>query len=164
MLFRSDVALDDQLVRENLLARFEACGLPAERVDLLGATLRSEHLATFNRVDICLDPFPQNGGVSTLEALQMGVPVVAKLGSSLPSRAAGSILTAIGLPDWVTDSEEGYVDIAVSRAAELGDLDRLRGELPGQVRAAAACNPVSYAQAVDEAYRAMWKRYCDSAA
>jgi len=163
-LLIKDVALDDQLVRDNLMARLASCGVPVERVELLGKTLRIDHLAAFNRVDICLDPFPQNGGVSTLEALQMGVPVVAKLGNSLPSRAAGSILTAIGLPDWVTDSEEGYVDIAVSRAAELGDLDRLRGELPGQVRAAAACNPVSYAQAVDEAYRAMWKRYCDSAA
>ncbi|WFU28175.1 tetratricopeptide repeat protein [Bradyrhizobium sp. CB1717] len=163
-LLIKDVALDDQLVRDNLLARLAACGVPAERVELLGTTLRVDHLAAFNRVDIALDPFPQNGGVSTLEALQMGVPVVAKLGNSLPSRAAGSILTALGLPDWVTDSEEAYVDIAVSRAAEIGDLDKLRSELPGQVRAAAACNPVAYAQAVDEAYRAMWKRYCSSGA
>lgn len=160
-LLIKDVALDDQLVRDNLLARFAACRLPAERIDLLGATLRSEHLASFNRVDMCLDPFPQNGGVSTWEALQMGVPVVAKLGSSLPSRAAGSILTALGLPDWVTDSHEAYVEIAASRAAEIGDLDRLRRELPGQINAAAAGNPVSYAQAVDDAYRAMWQRYCN---
>ncbi|MDA9403457.1 O-linked N-acetylglucosamine transferase, SPINDLY family protein [Bradyrhizobium sp. CCBAU 45389] len=161
-LLIKDVALDDQMVRDNLLARLAACGVPAERVELLGTTLRVDHLAAFNRVDIALDPFPQNGGVSTLEALQMGVPVVAKLGNSLPSRAAGSILSAIGLPDWVTDSEEAYIDIAVSRAAELDDLDKLRSELPGQVRAAPACNPVAYAQAVDEAYRAMWKRYCSS--
>ncbi|MGY8639206.1 tetratricopeptide repeat protein [Bradyrhizobium sp. 14AA] len=160
-LLIKDVALDDQLIRDNLLARLATCGVPAERVDLLGTTLRVDHLAAFNRVDIALDPFPQNGGVSTLEALQMGVPVVAKLGNSLPSRAAGSILTALGLPDWVTDSEEAYVDIAVSRAAEIGDLDKLRSELPEQVRAAAACNPVAYAEAVDEAYRAMWKRYCN---
>lgn len=159
-----DVALDDRLVRDNLLARFAARRLPAARVDLLGATLRSEHLASFNRVDIALDPFPQNGGVSTWEALQMGVPVVAKLGNSLPSRAAGSILTALGLPDWVADSEEAYVDIAVSRAAEIGDLDQLRRELPGQINAAAAGNPVSYARVVDEAYRAMWKRYCNGGA
>ncbi|MBH5389275.1 O-linked N-acetylglucosamine transferase, SPINDLY family protein [Bradyrhizobium diversitatis] len=159
-LLIKDVALDDQLVRDKLLARFAACRLPAERVDLLGATLRSEHLASFNRIDIALDPFPQNGGVSTLEALQMGVPVVAKLGSSLPSRAAGAILSALGLPDWVADSEEAYVEIAVGRAARIGDLDRLRRELPAQINAAATGNPVSYARAVDDAYRAMWKRYC----
>ncbi|MFB6450743.1 tetratricopeptide repeat protein [Bradyrhizobium tunisiense] len=163
-LLIKDVALDDQLVRDNLLARFAACGVPAERIDLLGATLRGEHLASFNRVDIALDPFPQNGGVSTWEALQMGVPVVAKLGNSLPSRAAGSILTALGLPDWVTDSDEGYIDIAVGHAADIGELDRLRRDLPGQIDAAAAGNPVSYARAVDEAYRTMWKRYCNGGA
>ncbi|PSO15662.1 tetratricopeptide repeat protein [Bradyrhizobium sp. MOS003] len=161
-LLVKDVALDDQLVRENLLARFEACGLPAERVDLLGATLRSEHLASFNRVDICLDPFPQNGGVSTWEALQMGVPVVAKLGNSLPSRAAGSILTALGLPDWVTDSHEAYIDTATSRGSQVSELDRLRRELPEKIRTAAASNPVSYGRAVDDAYRAMWRRYCSA--
>ncbi|UPK24763.1 O-linked N-acetylglucosamine transferase, SPINDLY family protein [Bradyrhizobium sp. 195] len=163
-LLIKDVALDDQLVRDNLLARFAACGLPAERIDLLGATLRGEHLASFNRVDICLDPFPQNGGVSTWEALQMGVPVVAKLGNSLPSRAAGSILTALGLPHWVTDSNEGYIEIAVCHAVEIGELDRLRRDLPGQIDSAAAGNPVPYARAVDEAYRAMWKRYCNGGA
>lgn len=163
-LLIKDVALDDQLVRDNLLARFAACGVPAERIDLLGATLRGEHLASFNRVDIALDPFPQNGGVSTWEALQMGVPVVAKLGNSLPSRAAGSILTALGLPDWVTDSDEGYIDIAVGHAADIRELDRLRRDLPRRIDAAAAGNPVSYARAVDEAYRTMWKRYCNGGA
>lgn len=159
-LLIKDLALDDQLVRDNLLARLATCGVPTERVDLLGTTLRIEHLASFNRVDIALDPFPQNGGVSTLEALQMGVPVVTKLGNTLPGRAGGAILTAIGLPDWVADSHQAYVEIAASRAAQIGDLDKLRRELPGQVRSAVACNPVSYAQTVDEAYRAMWKRYC----
>ena len=90
----------------------------------------------------------------------MGVPVVAKLGNSLPSRAAGAILSALGLPDWVADSDEAYIDIAASRAAGVDDLDRLRRELPGQINAAAAGNPVSYARAVDDAYRAMWRRYC----
>jgi predicted O-linked N-acetylglucosamine transferase (SPINDLY family) len=160
-LLIKDFALDDRLVRDNLLARFAACRLPAERVDLLGATSRTEHLASFNRVDIGLDPFPQNGGVSTWEALQMGVPVVAKLGNSLPSRAAGSILTALGLPDWVANSDEAYVEIAAARGSQIGDLQNLRCELPGQIRAAAAGNPVSYTQAVDDAYRAMWKRYCN---
>lgn len=163
-LLIKDFALDDRLVRDHLLARLAACRLPAERVDLLGATSRDEHLASFNRVDICLDPFPQNGGVSTWEALQMGVPVVAKLGNSLPSRAAGSILTALGLPDWVADSHDAYVEIAASRGSQIGDLDKLRRELPDQIRAAAAGNPVSYAQAVDGAYRAMWKRYCGGSA
>lgn len=161
-LLIKDVALDDPMVRENLLARLAACALPADRVDLVGATTRSDHLASFNRVDICLDPFPQNGGVSTWEALQMGVPVVAKLGASLPSRAGGSILTALGLPELVAESHETYFDIATRLGLQIGELDKLRRELPERIKSTAASNPASYGQAVDAAYRAMWKRYCAS--
>lgn len=159
-LLIKDFALDDGLVRDNLLARLAACRLTADRVELLGATSRDDHLTSFNRVDICLDTFPQNGGVSTWEALQMGVPVVAKLGNSLPGRAAGSILTALGLPDWVADSAEAYVEIATRRGSEIAELNTLRLELPDKIRAAAAGNPVAYGRAVDQTYRAMWRRYC----
>jgi predicted O-linked N-acetylglucosamine transferase (SPINDLY family) len=160
-LLIKDGALDDPLVRDSLLARLAHCGLAPERIDLAGASSRPDHLTTFNRVDICLDPFPQNGGVSTWEALQMGVPVVAKLGNGLPGRAAGSILTALGLPDWVADSGEAYLEIAVARGSQIGDLERLRRELPGLIVAAPAGNPVLYAEAVDAAYRAMWAAYCE---
>jgi len=154
-------ALDDGLVRDNLLARFARCGLPPERIELIGASSRSDHLATFNRVDICLDPFPQNGGASTWESLQMGVPVVAKLGNSLPGRAAGAILAALGLPDWVANSGQAYVEIAATRATGFDDLRRLRRELPRLIEAAPAGNPQIYAQAVDAAYRAMWTAHCE---
>src|SRR5262249_48650788 len=75
-------------------------GIAAERIELRGGTSHKEHLAMFNDVDIALDPFPQNGGISTWEALWMGVPVVAKLGNSVPSRISAAILAALGLSDW----------------------------------------------------------------
>ena len=49
-------------------------------VTCLGTTQHAEHLAEFANIDISFDPFPQNGGVSTWESLQMGVPVICKLG------------------------------------------------------------------------------------
>ena len=70
-------------------------------------------------VDICLDPFPQNGGVSTWEALQMGVPVVARLGHGSASRIAAAVLSSIGLQDWIGDDDAAYIDIAVKFAASF---------------------------------------------
>src|SRR6185503_488310 len=55
--------LDDALVRDNLIGRFVANGVAADRVRCLGSTPRAEHLAQFANIDISLDPFPQNGGV-----------------------------------------------------------------------------------------------------
>jgi predicted O-linked N-acetylglucosamine transferase (SPINDLY family) len=163
-LLIKDGGLDDPQVRDSLLVRFAHCGLASERIDFAGASSRPDHLAAFNRVDICLDPFPQNGGVSTWEALQMGVPVVAKLGNSVGSRAAGAILCALGLPDWVAEDNQAYVEIAATRGARIDDLQRLRCELPGLIAAAAAGDPVRYAQAVDAAYLAMWTDYCQRSA
>jgi predicted O-linked N-acetylglucosamine transferase (SPINDLY family)/TolA-binding protein len=154
-------ALDDPLVGQNLRARFAQFGAPDERIDLMGSTDRLQHLAALNRVDICFDPFPHNGGASTWEALQMGAPVIAKLGKMQVGRAGGAIVTAAGLPDWVTDTDEGYIDIAVDRAARVAELAALRRALPAQLAASAAGNPDRYEQAVANAYRTMWRTYCE---
>jgi predicted O-linked N-acetylglucosamine transferase (SPINDLY family) len=159
-LLVKDHAIHDALVRDNLLARFARFGLASERIELLGATSRPDHLSALNRVDICLDPFPQNGGVSTWEALQMGVPVVARLGSTLSSRVAGAILSSIGMQDWVAESASDYLEIAVAQGSRLGQLADLRRALPGRIAASAAGNPVAYADEVGKAYRSMWQNYC----
>jgi predicted O-linked N-acetylglucosamine transferase (SPINDLY family) len=158
-LLVKDSAIDDALVRDNLLERFERYGLPSERIDLLGATSRSDHLSALNKVDICLDPFPQNGGVSTWEALQMGVPVVAKLGNTLSSRLAGAILSAVEMQDWVAENVEHYIEIAVARASRVAELAILRRELPGRIAASPAGNPEAYAGEVGKAYCSMWQAY-----
>ena len=132
-------------------------------LDLRGGTPRKEHLATFNDVDIALDPFPQNGGVSTWEALWMGVPVVAKLGNSLQSRLSGAIISGIGLNDWVTENDEQYIRLAVERAADIEALASLRNNLRGIVVASAAGNPQAYTRAVEAAYKTMWRRWCNRA-
>ena len=159
-LMIKDGGLDDALVRDGLLARFARYGVSPERIELLGATPRSDHLATLNKVDISLDPFPQTGGVSTWEALQMDVPVVAKLGNTLSGRVAGSILAAIGMRDWVAESAEDYVEIAVARGSRLDELAVLRRALPARIAASTAGNPAAYAGEVAKAYRRMWQTYC----
>jgi predicted O-linked N-acetylglucosamine transferase (SPINDLY family) len=153
-------ALDDQLLRDGLVARFVAHGVPEARVTCLGSSARIEHLAQFAQIDISLDPFPQNGGVSTWESLQMGVPVVAKLGLSAASRAAGAIVTAVGLGDWVAEDDDGYIALALKHASQPSELSKLRAELPGKVASSAAGNVETYTRRVEEGYRTFWRRYC----
>ena len=96
-------SLNDAALRELLVGRFTAQGIAAERIRCLGATPRLEHLAAYEGIDICLDPFPQNGGVSTWEALQVGVPLLAKLGNSNASRWP-ALPALIGLNEWVAET------------------------------------------------------------
>ncbi|MCA1529229.1 tetratricopeptide repeat protein [Bradyrhizobium yuanmingense] len=155
--------LDDPLVRDGLLARFVAHGIAEERITCLGSSERADHLRAFALVDISLDPFPQNGGVSTWESLYAGVPVVAKLGHGASSRAGGSIVAAAGLDDWVAEDDEGYAAIACKFAAQPAHLARLRAELPARIAASAAGNVETYTRRVEEGYRKFWRDYCAAA-
>ncbi|PWE78802.1 acetylglucosamine transferase [Bradyrhizobium sp. SUTN9-2] len=155
--------LDDPLVRDGLLARFVAHGIAEERITCLGSSERADHLRAFALVDISLDPFPQNGGVSTWESLYAGVPVVAKLGHGASSRAGGSIVAAVGLDDWVAEDDEGYAAIACKFAAQPAHLARLRAELPARIAASAAGNVETYTRRVEEGYRKFWRDYCAAA-
>ena len=157
-LIVKDLMLDDVETRQNLLDRFGAHGVDATRISLLGTTDRETHLSAYRDVDICLDPYPHGGGVSTWEALYMGVPVVTKLGEGVASRASGAILSAIGLTDWVAANETEYFEIA--RRPTGAQLEALRRDLPALIDR--RCGPRPYTKAVEDAYRDMWRRYCSA--
>jgi predicted O-linked N-acetylglucosamine transferase (SPINDLY family) len=157
------LALDDAFVRDALVGRFVAQGVAQERIICMGSSERSEHLKAFEAIDISLDPFPQNGGVSTWESLQAGVPVVALLGRSSASRAAAGIVTAVGLGDWVAEDDDGYIAIARRHAADPEALAKLRAALPQMAANSAAGNGELYTRKVEESYRSFWRRYCERA-
>ncbi len=148
--------IDDASIQRMLLEKFSSRGIAPNRIRLLGSTSRAEHLATYRQVDICLDPFPHGGGVSTWEALYMGVPVVAKLGNGMASRLAGAILSSVGMTDWVAADDDEYVAIALRSTRDR--LRMLRRELPDLINT--RCGPVAYTRAVEAAYQAMWKKRC----
>ena len=86
----------------------------AERVTFDPPGDYASWLAWFQQVDIVLDSFPGNGGLSLLDALWMGVPVVSRSGSWLGARQGASILHSLGQDDWVADSEAGFIAAAVA--------------------------------------------------
>jgi len=155
-LLIKDKLLDDASIQRLLLERFAGHGIEPSRISFQGSTTREGHLAAHQQVDICLDPFPQGGGVTTWEALYMGVPVVAKLGNGIAARLAGAILSAIGMTDWVAADDDEYVKIALRSGSDR--LRTIRGELPNLIQQ--RCSPAAYARAVEEAYRTMWQTYC----
>jgi predicted O-linked N-acetylglucosamine transferase (SPINDLY family) len=156
------LALDEAFLRDGLISRFVNHGVSQDRITCIGSTERRDHLRAFENIDISLDPFPQNGGVSTWESLYMGVPVIAKLGSGASSRAAGAIVKAIGLDDWVAEDDDGYIAIAQKFAAMPHQLEKLRAELPAMIAGSAAGNVMIYTRKVEEGYRRFWQDSCVS--
>lgn len=151
-----DHLIGDASIQSRLLNSFAAHGIAPDRISLLGSTCHEDHLAAYGRVDIGLDPFPYGGGVSTWEALHMGVPVVTKLGNGISTRVGGSILSAVGLPDWIATDDDHYADIALRSNPDR--LRTIRHELPDLI--SRRCSPAAYARAVEASYRTMWQKYC----
>ncbi|HTC98392.1 MAG TPA: tetratricopeptide repeat protein [Bradyrhizobium sp.] len=156
-------ALDEAFLRDGLIGRFVAHGVSQDRVICMGSSARRDHLQAFENIDISLDPFPQNGGISTWDSLYMGVPVIAKLGNGASSRAAGAILKAVALDDWVGDDDDGYVAIAQKFASMPSHLEKLRAELPARIANSPAGNVAVYTQRVEAGYRQFWRDYCATA-
>ncbi len=140
------------------LQRFVAQGIDADRITLMQPTPDSQgHLQTYGQADIALDTFPYNGTTTTMEALWMGVPVVTLAGDRHASRVGASILSTLGLADWVAHSEDEYVNIATRLAADLQALDTLRQSLRSQLSRSPLTDGARFTAHLEQAYLQMWQ-------
>jgi predicted O-linked N-acetylglucosamine transferase (SPINDLY family) len=121
-----------------------------------------EYLDLHNGVDIALDPFPYNGGVTTCDSLWMGVPVISLAGPMYVSRQGVTLLTNVGLEDLIARTADDYVEIATGLANDLARLRSLRGELRGRMRNSPLTDAARLTRHLEDAYRRMWEEYSQS--
>lgn len=150
-------------IRDELLQAFERDGVDSSRVTLLPFMSLRDYLAAFAEVDIALDTSPYSGGTTTCDALWMGVPVLTLPGARPASRSAASILTAIGLPEWIAVSPDDYVRRAVQFASQRDTIIQLRGSLRERMRASPLMQEARFARDLEHLYRTLWRRWCDAA-
>lgn len=133
--------------------RFQMAGLPPERLVLLPPSPSTEtHLATYNEVDIALDPFPYNGTTTTCETLWMSVPLITLAGPAHVARVGVSLMNAIGLGSLVAADEKQFVDIAVKLAADKPRLKFFREELRQIMQQSPLMDGVSLARQIEASY------------
>ncbi|MBF0587519.1 MAG: tetratricopeptide repeat protein [Magnetococcales bacterium] len=134
-------------------------GVEPQRVEVLGSTSQYEHLAAFNQVDIALDPIPQGGGITSLEALRMGVPVLTLKYPTITGRLTASFCHALDLEDWVAERPEAWIAIAQKKAQDLDALAALRRGLRVRFDDSILGNHALYMHHLERLYRQMWKRW-----
>jgi predicted O-linked N-acetylglucosamine transferase (SPINDLY family) len=113
----------------------------------------SSHLAMYNRVDVALDPFPYNGTTTTIEALLMGVAVIALEGNSHRSRVSGALLHSVGLSSFCTSSEESYRKLAAHLASNHNKIKTLRRSLRNAVLQSPLCDARRLTANIENVYR-----------
>ncbi len=137
----------------------EHFGAQSAQVEIRGATSSFEHKQQYAEIDLCLDPFPQTAGVSGCDGIYMGVPMVTLLGERAIQRTSASLLTNLGLEQFIATSEDEYVDKAVAWVTtRKTDLAALRQTLRETLVASPICS--GYTSAVEAAYRDLWQAYC----
>jgi len=113
----------------NLKAEAAKRGVDPARL-VFGRGLRlPEHLARHRLADLFLDTLPVNAHTTASDSLWAGLPVLTCAGDSFVSRVAGSLLTAMGLPELVTTSLAEYEAMALRLAREPGLLASLKARL-----------------------------------
>lgn len=148
-------AFDDAGGRRAWLARFAAHGVTEERLILRGHSDHPAMLAEYAQIDVALDVFPFTGGLTTLEALWMGVPVVTLAGTTLLARQSASFLHAIGRDEWIAEDEQRYVEIASALARDCARLQTARAALRERMRSSPLCDAKRFCRQLEAAFAAM---------
>jgi predicted O-linked N-acetylglucosamine transferase (SPINDLY family) len=149
--------------RDRVLREFVEDGVDPGRLTVEPRVVPEDYFRRIGNVDIALDSMPYSGGTTTCDALWMGVPVLTLPGSRSASRSAASILTTVGLGEWIASTPEDYVRRTVACAASTDTLGQLRRSLRGRMRASPLMDEPQFAHDMENAYRRMWRAWCRAA-
>lgn len=146
---------------DQLTESFSSRGVDPRRIVLRApAPDRHTHLQQYQEVDIALDTTPFTGGTTTAESLWMGVPVLSLLGDTMPGRMSASFLRAVGLNDWIAETEDAFVRLArmqadLMRSRGIEERSRTRHALRSTVAASPLSDANGLARLLAEAYGSM---------
>jgi predicted O-linked N-acetylglucosamine transferase (SPINDLY family) len=143
----------DARFRDSYVRLATAAGIAPDRLYFLPQGRDdAEQQARYELIDFVLDPMPFGGVNGTLEALDMGTPVVTLLGGRHGERTSYSILANLGVTATVARTEREYVEIAVRLAADAAFMRDLRGAILAGLARSPLTDQAAHARALEHAY------------
>lgn len=146
-------------VKTHFIQAFEQQGIAPHRLLFSGLSNIQGHMEFYQEVDIALDPFPYNGGITTCEILWMGVPVVTLASQSL-NRAGVSLLSNTGHREWIARDEDDYVAIVHELSVQPLKRQQWRTQLREDVLRSPVCDAHGFVREIESAYYQMWEQWC----
>ena len=134
--------------------RWRGRGVDVERITFEPFVALPELHAAYAAIDVALDPFPFNGGVTTCDALAHGVPVVTLEGDRMISRQGSALLAAAQRSRWIARSRDEYVALAVTLAGRR-TLDVERAALAHEFALTPLCDVAGFTAALERTYNAI---------
>ena len=161
VLFFKTSVFEREDIRQSYRDRFEAMGIDPKRLRFEGTTDMVHYLGQYNEVDLMLDTFPYNAATTCLQALWMGVPQISMRGNMLVSRIGDSLMTKVGLSEFVALTPEDYVAKAVEYAARPDRLAEIRARLRQTLTNSPMTNPKAFTEGYEAALRGAWRKWCE---
>ncbi len=153
--------LDVQALKGKYLEFFAMNGIGEDRIDVAGRSPNHrELLVGYGNIDIALDTFPYAGTTTTAEALWMGVPVVTLAAGAFVGRVGGSLLSTVGLSEFVARTSDEYIAIAAALAGDRERLVGLRSTLRRKMKESPLCDGKTFTRDLEGLYRGMWRQWC----
>ena len=139
---------------------FAAHGIDTQRIRFSKQSPRSEYLESYNGIDIGLDPFPFNGCTTSVEALWMGVPIIALSGDRFAGHMGETIMKNLGLNECIANSPDDYLEKAIALASDLPRLADLRSHLRNRLLNSPLCDAPTFTRDLETLYRKLWTNWC----
>ena len=136
----------DQTHAQKARRKFAEQSVAQDQLWLVPKTDPAGYLKYHQHIDMMLDPLPYNGGVTTCDALWMGVPVLTLAGDSYVSRQGVSILNNVGLSEFIAANPEDFLNRAREWVASRERLAAVRCELRAGMKQSPLLDYVAYAE------------------
>jgi predicted O-linked N-acetylglucosamine transferase (SPINDLY family) len=120
---------DNPWAEANLRNQASARGVDPNRLVFADRAPAPDHLARHACADLFLDTFNCNAHTTASDALWAGLPLITKVGDGFAARVAASLLSAIGLPELITNSAEDYENLALELATNPARLAAINRKL-----------------------------------
>jgi len=148
-------------IKARIYSDFEFYDICHDRIIIEGDSPHDELLKSYNEVDIALDPWPYSGGLTTCEAMAMGVPVITLPGPTFAGRHSATHVANAGMPELIASDWDEYKKIAINLAEDVESLIIIRKYLREKLSSSPVCNAPYFAKHFSNAMRAVWQRHCD---
>ena len=143
----------------NLRKEAEKRGLDPQRLVFAKRMQLPEYLASYQIADLFLDTLPYNAGATASDALWAGLPVITCIGESFASRMAASLLTAINLPELITNTRAEYGILAIELATNRVKHQNIKNKLAANRLTTPLFDTPLFTRHIEDAYTEMYERY-----
>lgn len=151
-------SLKERASKQGIMNKLAALNIPMSRVTLEAGSSRELYFAAYGNVDLMLDTFPFPGGTTTCEALWMGVPTLTLSGNTLLERQGMSMLSCVGLNDWIANDEADYIQKAIRHASDIHQLQHLRTTLRDTMTVSPLVDAARFARDFEQTLSTMWDK------